>query len=186
MAEREIKYRGLKTFQIFSGEMKSVWIYGFYLKRGTYGDPGPQAHIFVYENGYEGYRVDAKTIGQFTGLVDSTGKEIYEDDIISLSDGQIGVVTFHGGCFVLECGNNMRRTLYDVQNWAMTILGNRFENPELLISDTVIPKKTQQKNKNSKCQIMKRRSSQGSESHAQKIFGGIADNVFDEQYGSGL
>ena len=34
MAEREIKYRGLKTFQIFSGEKKSVWIYGFYLKRG--------------------------------------------------------------------------------------------------------------------------------------------------------
>ena len=32
MAEREIKYRGLKTFQIFSGEKKSVWIYGFYLR----------------------------------------------------------------------------------------------------------------------------------------------------------
>ena len=70
MAEREIKYRGLKTFQIFSGETKNVWIYGFYLKRGTYGDPGPQAHIFVYENGYEGYRVDVQTVGQFTGLFD--------------------------------------------------------------------------------------------------------------------
>ena len=143
MAEREIKYRGLKTFQIFSGEMKSVWIYGFYLKRGTYGDPGPQAHIFVYENGYEGYRVDAKTIGQFTGLVDSTGKEIYEDDIISLGDGSIGVVSFHGGCFVLECGNNMRQALYDAQHWTMTILGNRFENPELLISTTIVPKKNE-------------------------------------------
>ena len=144
MAEREIKYRGLKTFQIFSGEEKSVWIYGFYLKRGTYGDPGPQAHIFVYENGYEGYRVDPKTIGQFTGLVDSTGKEIYEDDIISLEDGKIGLVTFHGGCFVLEYGNNMRQTLYDMQNWKMTILGNRFDNPELLIRDSIIPKKNEQ------------------------------------------
>ncbi|MBE8949438.1 MAG: hypothetical protein SR3Q1_02405 [Quinella sp. 3Q1] len=142
MAEREIKYRGLKTFQIFSGEKKSVWIYGFYLKRGTYGDPGPQAHIFVYENGYEGYRVDSKTIGQFTGLVDSTGKEIYEDDIISLENGRIGVVNFHDGCFVVNYGSGARQALYDVQDWNMTILGNRFENPELLVSPTA-PKKNE-------------------------------------------
>lgn len=136
MAEREIKYRGLKTFQIFSGEMKSVWIYGFYLKRGTYGDPGPQAHIFVYENGYEGYRVDAKTIGQFTGLVDSMGKEIYEDDIISLENGRIGVITFHNGCFVVNYSSGTRQALYDVPDNQITILGNRFENPELLITIT--------------------------------------------------
>ena len=141
MAEREIKYRGLKTFQIFSGEMKSVWIYGFYLKRGTYGDPGPQAHIFVYENGYEGYRVDSKTIGQFTGLLDSTGKEIYEDDIISAEDGHIGVVEFYNGCFVVNCGNGLRVLLYDVQNRKLTILGNRFENPELVVSDSAVSKK---------------------------------------------
>ena len=127
MAEREIKYRGLKTFQI-------------YLKRGTYGDPGPQAHIFVYENGYEGYRVDSKTIGQFTGLLDSTGKEIYEDDIISLDNGRIGVVSFHDGCFVVNYSSGTRQALYDVQNWQMTILGNRFENPELLVS-VATPKK---------------------------------------------
>lgn len=136
MAEREIKYRGLKTFQIFSGEMKSVWIYGFYLKRGTYGDPGPQAHIFVYENGYEGYRVDSKTIGQFTGLVDINGKEIYEDDIISLENGRIGVITFHNGCFVVDYLSGTRKALYDVQDGELTILGNRFETPELLISTT--------------------------------------------------
>ena len=141
MAEREIKYRGLKTLQLFSGEMKSVWIYGFYLKRGTYGDPGPQAHIFVYENGYEGYRVDSKTIGQFTGLVDSTGKEIYEDDIIFAEDGRIGVVEFHNGCFVVNCGNNIKQSLYDMQNWKLTIMGNRFENPELVVNDSVVPKK---------------------------------------------
>ena len=150
MAEREIKYRGLKTFQIFSGEMKSVWIYGFYLKRGTYGDPGPQAHIFVYENGYEGYRVDAKTIGQFTGLVDSTGKEIYEDDIVLLADGHVGIVEFHNGGFVINFGNNMRQALYDVQIWAVTILGNCFENPELLVKNFTPPKKKKRTTRRSK------------------------------------
>ena len=146
MAEREIKYRGLKTFQIFSGEMKSVWIYGFYLKRGTYGDPGPQAHIFVYENGYEGYRVDAKTIGQFTGLVDSTGKEVYEDDIISAEDGRIGLVEFHNGSFCVNYRDGTRQALYDVKNWKMIILGNRFENPELLL-ESIAPKKNEQEEK---------------------------------------
>ena len=134
MAEREIKYRGLKTFQIFNGETKNVWIYGFYLKRGTYGDPGPQAHIFVYENGYEGYRVEARTVGQFTGLFDVDGKEIYEDDILSFDDGKIGTVEFFHGCFVVRAGvGDSVYLLYEVRDWNLKILGNRFENPELLI-----------------------------------------------------
>lgn len=138
MAEREIKYRGLKTFQIFNGETNSVWIYGFYLKRGTYGDPGPQAHIFVYENGYEGYRVEAETIGQFTGLLDKDGKEIYEDDIISFDDGKIGIVEFTRGCFVVRYGkDNVTRSLYEIHNWSVKILGNRFENPDLFIGQKV-------------------------------------------------
>ncbi len=133
MAEREIKYRGLKTFQIFSGETNRVWIYGFYLKRGTYGDPGPQAHIFVYENGYEGYRVEAETIGQFTGLLDSEGLEIYEDDIISFDDGKIGLVEFFHGCFVVRHDKSDDiRPLYDIKNWKLKILGNCFEHPHLL------------------------------------------------------
>ena len=133
MAEREIKYRGLKTFQIFGGETKRVWIYGFYLKRGTYGDTGPQAHIFVYENGYEGYRVESETIGQFTGLLDKDGKEIYEDDILMFSDGKIGLVEFLHGCFVVRYGaGHGSYALYDIRDWQLKIVGNRFENPELL------------------------------------------------------
>ncbi len=137
MAEREIKYRGLKTFQIFSGEIKQVWIYGFFLKRGTYGDPGPQAHIFVYENGYEGYRVDSKTIGQFTGFFDSSGNEIYEDDIIKLDDGNLGVVSFFRGAFVLRIGKDkIPKFLADVRKWQMKVIGNIFENPEFIEDDS--------------------------------------------------
>ena len=133
MAEREIKYRGLKTFQIFSGEIKQVWIYGFYLKRGTYGDPGPQAHIFVYENGYEGYRVDSKTIGQFTGFFDSEGNEIYEDDIVTIDDSKVGIIEFFKGSFVVRIGKEkIPKFLGDIRKWQLKVLGNRFENPELL------------------------------------------------------
>ena len=83
--------------------------------------------------------MDSKTIGQFTGLVDSTGKEIYEDDIISSGDGRLGIVEFHNGSFVVNYGNNMVQALYDMQNWNMTILGNRFENPELIL-ESIAPK----------------------------------------------
>ena len=151
MAEREIKYRGLKTFQIFSGEIKQVWIYGFYLKRGTYGDPGPQAHIFVYENGYEGYRVDSKTIGQFTGFFDRDDSEIYEDDIVSLDDGRVGVVDFFRGAFVVRLGKEkIPKLLADIRKWQIKILGNRFENPELLNDSSKQPQARIKKKKASK------------------------------------
>ena len=136
VAEREFKFRGLKTFQIFSGDTKSVWIYGFFLKRGTYGDPGPQAHIFVYENGYEGYRVDAKTIGQFTGYFDCNEKEIYEDDVLEHADGERGLVIYRDGAFWMESaeGTSMGM-LADFMRKKAEIKGNRFEHPELLSRD---------------------------------------------------
>ena len=135
MAEREIKFRGLKSFQIFSGEIKQVWIYGFYLKRGTYGDPGPQAHIFVYENGYEGYRVDSKTIGQYTGYTDRDNVEIYEDDIVSFDEKEKrGVVEYFRGAFVVRCGREKSpRLLINLIGKNIKILGNRFEHPQLLL-----------------------------------------------------
>lgn len=135
MAEREIKFRGLKRFQIFSGEIKQVWIYGFYLKRGTYGDPGPQAHIFVYENGYEGYRVDSKTIGQFTGYRDTASVDIYEDDIITFGEpARVGVVEHLNGAFVVRCGKErLPRLLGNLVSKGVKVIGNRFEHPHLLI-----------------------------------------------------
>ena len=133
MAKREIKFRGMKTFQIFSGEFRKVWLYGFFLKRGTYGDPGPQAHIFIYENGYEGYRVDEKTIGQFTGFLDVQGEEIYEDDIVSCEDGRQGVVALQQGTFVVYGRNGKTMgTLSELWEIGVEIVGNRFEHPELL------------------------------------------------------
>ena len=133
MASREIKFRGLKTYQIFSGELRNVWLYGFFLKRGTYGDPGPQAHIFIYENGYEGYRVDEKTIGQFTGFLDCQGQEIYEDDILECRDGSRGIVASLRGSFVLQSlDGGVLGLLSKFSGKNAEIIGNCFEHPELL------------------------------------------------------
>ena len=54
----------------------------------------------------------------------------------------MGVVTFKDGCFVVNYGSGTRQALFDAQDGTITILGNRFENPELLIGITT-PKKNE-------------------------------------------
>lgn len=70
---------------------------------------------------------------QFTGLHDKNGKEIYEGDIVKCLDGQEGFITQ----IVWElCGLRLKDTLLGniVEGWGadMEVIGNIYENPELL------------------------------------------------------
>lgn len=76
---RVIKFRGRTK--------EGIWVYG-HLTEFHYPDNIKPRVCFIWEQSEDRYRiektqVDANTIGQFTGLHDSRGNEIYEGDLVN-------------------------------------------------------------------------------------------------------
>ena len=81
---------------------------------------------------------DWKTVGEFTGLHDKDGKEIYEGDIVRMNapegyDPTVNVVEFEVGSFILRvfgCDEVSPFWLIDATPWA-EVIGNIYENPDV-------------------------------------------------------
>ena len=111
---REIKFK--------LWNVKKKKFYGPYsIYKINYGDSDPDEWIPI----------------QFTGLHDRTGKEIYEGDLIRTYINLIFVVKFTMGAFWIEWINKSESEdtalqLLSAKNTSSVVIGNRFENPELL------------------------------------------------------
>ena len=74
---------------------------------------------------------------QFTGLTDKQGQEIYEGDIYLNNENEDDlptetVVKFEFGKFILTDRETQKRYLEDLVNIEGKVIGNIYENPELI------------------------------------------------------
>ena len=115
---REIKFRAVR---LDTGE----WIYGdLHLH-----SPFPHIHSTRGDKA----KIDTNTIGQFTGLRDKNGTEVYEGDILCEADTNIKVVVVYEAPQFCYADNNFGYKFLNLPENYVTI-GNIHDNPELLKS----------------------------------------------------
>jgi len=123
--------------------MDGGWVYGYYCAR-----PDKDMYWMSVEKAVDGTHapsIDSNTVGQFTGLKDKYGKEIYEGDILlweakkNRKKGRKNdekhywqVVWSERGQWGCKRGDAIARLFEKAFNHE--VVGNQFENPDLLIN----------------------------------------------------
>ena len=123
---REILFRGKSTDT-------GAWVYGYYC--GPFGDFDEHEICDIADPTCSRVDVDPETVGQYTGLTDKNGKQIFEGDIVrgrdALENGLVveGYIDHQYGsfCIVGDLITHFRWMDYEVE-----AIGNVHDNPLLI------------------------------------------------------
>lgn len=135
---RDIEFRGKRTD---NGE----WVYGYYYKAKYYRTNGelcdyitvPRLDEYIIPS--PKYVVDASTIGQYTGLKDRNGTKIFEGDIVKkfwFGKMSIYQIYYDNGLASFIGRASMKITTFDYDSEEIEVIGNIYDNPELLGGET--------------------------------------------------
>lgn len=129
---REIKFRGLRK----DGK---GWVYGDLVRTTRVSDGIRSEHSLIGVD-MDFHEVIPETVGQYTGLKDKNGKEIYEGDIIGeWVDTDEGVIQSkqqvfwkNGGWRIDASSKQDRSFFYDLhlelEDYECEVIGNIYEN----------------------------------------------------------
>lgn len=143
---RRIKFRGMYPYS-------GTWVYGdlVHVNAGQDKDGKDIFGMIIVPDGGLPYKelsdnlVQYHTVGQFTGLIDANGKEIYEGDIIrsygSKGDEIIHIIEYYDeeACFIARlngyskydfgCGTLRQKWINEFHK---EVIGNIYDNPGLV------------------------------------------------------